>query len=163
MAASRSNGLVTGLVFILAGVAVYFLQSVEGVGPFALLTVLGAVFLAGYFWTTRYGLLVAGCVLAGVGIGFLDEGELWHAGNFRWFVLGVAFVAIWAIGLAREHVSRWWPLIPGVILILLGFRALREARQFLFSSRGWPILFVIVGLVIVLASLGRSRRGRAAG
>jgi hypothetical protein len=152
----------TGLVLILAGMALYFIKPLRGVPSFVVMTSLGGLLLAGYFYTARFGLLVSGCLLAGLGIGLLETGELWHAGNFRWLVLGIAFVAIWALGLLRERKSRWWPLVPGAILILLGFRALREARQFLFSRDGWPILFVIVGLLIVVASLG-SRRRRAAG
>lgn len=154
MAGQKQSALVTGLVFILVGAALYGVRFVDRIGHFAVLTLLGALFLGGYFYAKRYGLLVAGCILTGVGVGFLEDRALWEVGDFKMLALGVAFVAIWAISLLRERKSRWWPLVPGAILILLGFGALRSTRQFLFSREGWPVLFVIIGVLIVIASLG---------
>jgi hypothetical protein len=44
----------------------------------------------------------------------------------------------------------------GIILILLGFRAWRQFRLFLFSE-GWPLILVFVGVLILLGTLGRRR------
>jgi len=58
--------------------------------------------------------------------------------------LFVSVVQIYVIALLYQGRSSWWPLVPGVIFLLLGFRAWRRFRLFLFSE-GWPLILVIVG------------------
>jgi hypothetical protein len=41
---------------------------------------------------------------------------------------------------------------------LLGFHAWRSFRLFVFSEKGWPLILVIIGGLMLLGTLGRKRK-----
>ncbi len=155
--------IVTGAGLILLGLAIYGLQYFERIGEATILIGVGAVFLTGYFVSRGKLLLIGGALLVGLGVGSLGERTVSIFGELTNLSLGVAFCAIYVIALAYERKAHWWPLIPGIVLILLGIGRMRDVRQFLFSKAGWPILLVIVGVLVLLGALGRARRGKRAG
>ncbi len=155
--------IVTGAGLILLGLAIYGLQYFERIGEATILIGVGAVFLTGYFFSRGKLLLIGGALLVGLGVGSLGERTVSIYGEMTELSLGVAFCAIYVVALAYERRAHWWPLIPGIVLILLGIGRMGDVRQFLFSKAGWPILLVIVGVLVLLGALGRARRGKRAG
>lgn len=148
----------TGLSLVVVGLALYGLQFLHvGFRPLAL-TLIGALLVAGYFNSRSYLSLVLGCILGGLGIGLFGAPRWWIVHEFTSVGLGIGFALIYGIRLAYERRSHWWPLIPMLVFFLLGFQKWRAFRQFIFSSRGWPILIVIIGGLIVLGALGRGKR-----
>ena len=156
--ATRSKAA-TGLMLIILGLGLYAMNHFEETGQSITLCLLGGLCIAGYLYSRGYFLLVVGGIVLGMGIGSFGERQLWVYGEFSKIGLGIGFVLIYLIDLVYQKRSRWWPLIPGGILLLLGFRAWRNFRLFLFSD-GWPLILVIVGVLILLGTLTKSRRSK---
>jgi hypothetical protein len=132
--------LAIGAALVVLGVVLVALLFLEGsseaeslflIGLF----LIGGVFVAGYLYSRAYGLLIPGCILLGLGLGPLVGGgpvdvefgpgiqvtiSSFGEDTFVLLGLGVGFVAIYVIPLVYQGRSHWWPLIPGLILILLG-------------------------------------------
>lgn len=149
--------VLTGLTLIVVGLALYGLQYLDvGFRPLAL-SLVGGVLVALYFASKSYPALVFGCILGGLGIGLFGEPRWFVLHEFTEIGLGIGFALIYVIRLVYERRSHWWPLVPMLVFFLLGFQKFRGFRQFIFSSKGWPILIVIIGGLIVLGALGRRR------
>ena len=73
--------------------------------------------------------------------------------------MGFGFLAIFLIPLVYERRTHWWPLIPGSVLILISIRQADDIVHYLFT-KGWPLILVIIGVMILLGAFGRSRRGQ---
>jgi hypothetical protein len=150
----------TGITLIVVGLALYGLQYLDvGFRPLAL-CLIGGLLVAGYFASKSYPSLVFGCILGGLGIGLFGEPRWFVLHEFTEIGLGIGFALIYVIRLAYERRSHWWPLLPMLLFFLLGFQKFRGFRQFIFSSRGWPILIVILGGLIVLGALGRGKKAK---
>jgi hypothetical protein len=131
------------------------MQYVEGIGQDVILFCIGGLLIAAYLYTGTYGLLVPGGILLGLGLGSIGEHRFrLFEGDFTLLGLGIGFATIWLVALLYRRRSHWWPLIPGTILIIAGLRAGRETLEFLLE-KGWPLILVFVGLLIVIGALGR--------
>jgi len=150
--------LITGLALIGMGLGLFGLQYLGDAGRPLLLALIGCVMIAGYLANRSGLLLVAGGILLGLGVGAFGERRWLMTWEFTELGLGFGFLAIYLIRLVWERRSHWWPLIPGAVLLLLGFQKWRDARRFLFSSHGWPLLLVFAGVLVVLGAIGRGRR-----
>lgn len=177
MTQPRDRGaLIAGTVVIVIGLIFLLAQFIPDVGRWVVLLI-GLIFLGGFVVRRDYGLLVAGCIISGVGAGVVLEGILddqW-SGSVMLFSIAAGFVAIWVISaLLRQGggewargvdrgVGRalWWPLIPGGILALIGVVVLAEEGFDSDVLRWWPLLLIGAG-VIILASALSGRRGRQA-
>lgn len=154
--AQRSNQVVAGLVLIAAGLVFWLLRATEGFAQSAGFLVVGTAFLAAYFARRAYGLLIPGCILAGFGVGLL-AGD--HHGMFDQPILlglGGGFIAIWLVAKLYQGRSHWWPLIPGVILILVGLRNGERVLRAVIDN--WPLVLVAIGVIVLLGALRPSGR-----
>jgi len=149
-------------MLILLGLVLYGMQYIGDLGKSALLLCSGALFIAGYLFTRFYLLLVTGGVLLGLGLGSFGERYFYVWGELSHIGLGVGFVLIYLIALLYQRRSHWWPLVPGAILILLGLQSWGKVWRFLLSD-GWPLILVIIGVLILLGTIGRSRRPQKQG
>jgi len=156
METSTRSRLAAGLTLIVLGAGLYGMKYLAPMGESVALTLLGGLCIAGYFYSRFYPLLVVGCIVLGLGIGSFGDRTYSVLGEFTKLGLGIGFVLIYVIDLLYRRRSHWWPLIPGIVLILLGFRAWGPFREFIFSD-GWPLILVIVGVVILLGAFGRRR------
>jgi len=146
----QRNQLIPGLILIGLGVLFLLRDRIDLSGG-VVLAGLGAIFLVGYFTSRNYGLLIPGCILAGLGLGeMLNNSSLG---------LGLGFIAIFGIDtIARGKISAWWPLIPGVIIAANAafssddpsFAAIRNV-----VSDWWPLLLVLLGVLILFQGLSR--------
>lgn len=150
--------LITGGALIVLGLGLYVMQFLDASTQPLLLVLIGGLFLAIYFATRTYGFLVTGCIVGGLGIGMFSEHRWFVMHDFTEIGLAIGFAMIFLIRLAYERRSHWWPLIPSLALFLVGFQAWRRFRLFIFSERGWPLLLVIVGILIILGAVGRKKK-----
>jgi hypothetical protein len=170
----RRSGLVGGLVLILFGALLLAQQYFKDLDLGAVFLIgLGLIFLVAYIFTRRYGFLIPGCILMGMGIpfalvqaqsgrsGWVVESMELNEGGLIVLGLGLSFITIWLIDLlvARGRPGGWWALIPGSILTLVGLGLLTDNQQWLDKiNQWWPLIFVIVGIWIILEVI--LRRGK---
>ena len=120
---------------------------------------LAFLFLLSGILSRRYGLLIPGGILAGLGAGtLLVEGPFKYLGDGQASsgVFFLAFAAGWVlITLAALLIQRviLWPLIPGAFLGLFGIVLLAGQtgmRALELFGQGWPIILIVIGLYLVL-------------
>jgi hypothetical protein len=145
-------------MLIVLGLGLYWTQFLGNTGEAVLLMLMGGLGIAAYLFTRFRFLLVLGCIVFGVGIGSFGERQFLFYGEFSLVGLGIGFILIYLIAFAYERRAHWWPLIPGGILLLLGFRTWNRFYTFLFSQTGWPLILVIIGGLILLGTLTRGRK-----
>jgi hypothetical protein len=151
---------VAGFVLAFAGVA---LVAIFQFGmPAAIAPALAGAGLLGVFAVTRvYGYLVPGGVLTGLGIGLMAESAQ-NIGGAVTIGIGAGFVFVTVTDhlAAGGRSGRWWPLVPGGLLLAIGAAQNAVSRaQGESVFRWWPALLVVVG-VWMLARQRRQRKRR---
>jgi len=139
-----SKKVTTGITLVVLGSILFALQFAEGYSEALMFFLFGAGFLIAYFYKKRYGFLIPGCLLLGLGLGTVFR----SSGNIELIGLGIGFVAIYIIAYLYEKNSHWWPLIPGVILIFTGIGGGSDT-----FSKGWPLIVVLIGIFIIIHGL----------
>jgi hypothetical protein len=146
------SGWLPGVILIVIGVTLFAVQWLH-LDANVIVLVIGLVFAGAYAATRRYGLLIPAGILTGLGVGVLLE----DFGMTREPVvlgLGLGFLAIYGVDLltrgSRDR-ARWWPLIPGAILVVIaaaggafGDEGARAVEQ------GWPIVLIAIGAWLLL-------------
>ncbi len=152
----RSSGLVWGAILIFIGLFALVEQFFRLDFGLFFLPMLAVIFLLAGILGRRYGLIIPGGILAGIGVGaLLMEGPFkYMADPERGGVFMITFAGGWLlITLASLLIGRviLWPLIPAAFLGLFGV-ALLGAHTGLLSvvSLGWPIILIAIGLYLVL-------------
>lgn len=114
----------------------------------------GLLFFA--FWRRIYGLLIPGCILAGLSIG-VPLADVSSGVSVVWG-LALGFLSILMIGRAWFGVQASWPIFPAVPLFLVGvIMAAANLPGMLVGGVAWlPLLLVALGLY-----LGWGRRSPA--
>ena len=82
---------------------------------------IGVAFLVAYGLTRRYGYLVPGGILSGVGAGVLTSSLLNASDGGPYTVIGggLGFLLIFCVDtLVSRGTMRWWPVIPGGLMVL---------------------------------------------
>lgn len=146
--------LIPGLILIVIGMALLLMQFFR-FGPGQFLLLLGLVFLFPYFLTHSYGLLIPGCILAGIGLGLIFETSEQTSVTVP-IGLGLGFIAIFVIQLLVAGRSHWWPLVPGGALVLVGLVESVPQAQTLIE-KGWPLLLILIGLAILAGQFWRGQ------
>lgn len=151
----------TGGLLIGIGLLLFILQFVTGPTFPVLFLLGGAAFVVVYFNRKAYGLLVPGCILIGIGIGRLGEQSSIPLHDVNLVGLGVGFLGIYVIDKLYRGQTPWWPLVPGLILVMHGgFSGHVEFGKLV--SKGWPLILVILGILFLSGKLG-SKRERSDG
>jgi len=152
MSANRAR-LIPGLILIFLGVVFLLMQYFE-FGPGVFLLLLGFAFLIPYVFTRAYGLLIPGCILAGIGLGLVFDRPPLVTPITVLLGLGLGFLAIYVVQLVVARSSHWWPLIPGGILVLVGIAEGFPQAETLIE-KGWPLILIFTGLLILVGSFWR--------
>jgi hypothetical protein len=118
---------------------------------------MGSAFFAAYLYRREYGYLVPAGILLGLGTGTILGQTRYAFGDATLFGLGLGFIAIYVVSLLYERKNRWWPLIPGGVLILLNVPRVGDTVDFFFDN--WPLILIIVGVLILLGAF-RPRRSK---
>lgn len=150
--------LIPGLILIALGIMFLLMQYFE-FGPGLFLVLLGLGFLIPYVLTHSYGMLIPGCILAGIGIGLMFDRPPLGTTIAVPIGLGLGFLAIFVVQLVVARASHWWPLIPGSILVLVGIAEGVPQAQSLVE-KGWPLVLVLIGLLILAGMFWQPKMGR---
>ena len=149
----RANTM-PALVLIGLGVVLLMAQ-LTGVGPEAIVALIGAGFLLAYAVSRQYGLLIPGGIMTGLGIGIIVETQaVGSRGEPVLLGLGLGFLAIYAVdAVVRRSDALWWPVIPGGILATLGV-LIGTGREGWLENAGtwWPAILIVIGGLILLSS-----------
>ncbi|MDO9576643.1 MAG: hypothetical protein Q7J16_02030 [Candidatus Cloacimonadales bacterium] len=150
----RDKGKIfSGIVLILLGLSISGINLFAGFGQNTILLLLGGLFIAWYFYSNSYGLLIPGCILAGLGLSSLGSHYFWNSPHNSTLGIGLGFVAVFVIDLLHKGKSPWWPLIPGGIMVLSALSQGAFGMRNLFHI-GWPLILIILGLWIIGKSTG---------
>lgn len=153
--------LIPGLLLIAVGIVMLLAQFFDST-PGLLLLLLGLIFLIAYAFTRTIGLLIPGCILAGLGIGILVGRAPFREDVSVLIGLGLGFIAIFVVQLVVAGRSHWWPLVPGGLLLLAGVAEMVPQGQVLLE-RGWPLLLIFIGLAILAGQFRAGQPGSKGG
>jgi hypothetical protein len=150
--------IVIGVVLIAIGLSL-LATDVLALGDGVVIVSIGAVLLAAYALTRRYGFLVPGMILVGAGIGTgVQDAGYDESGGFVAVYAGAGFLGIWVLDLFARGPSRWWPLVPGSILLLFGVATVTKGTPAgALVEQLWPLALVAAGIVIVASAALRDR------
>lgn len=146
-----------GIVLILAGVLWLVKPHIELSGGTFLMG-LGLLFLVLWAFFAKYGFLVPGGILLGLGTG------LWASpmgaegtGRILFFLsFGVGFILIYLLDRLRRGKSPLWPLVPGGVLAGIGAYMAAERQGWIppgmveYLKYLWPVLLIILGLYLLI-------------
>lgn len=154
----RRDQWVGGAVLIAIGAGLLLGQLVEEAEQFILLGI-GLALLVLFAVSRNPGALIGGGIVTGLGVGVLvaanTEGDI--AGAAVMFGLGLGFIGVWLVGmLMRIKETTIWPLIPGAILVVLGFVVLAGSETAQAFELLWPVALIAIGVVVLVAAV----RGR---
>jgi hypothetical protein len=91
-----------------------------------------------------------------VGNGLQDSGND-PTGGLVAIAIGVGFLGIFLVDAFVRDGSRWWPLIPGTILTLVGANYVVEgAAASDVVARLSPLVLVIAGVIVLVAAWRRT-------
>lgn len=152
------------VMFALAVLAIVQLLFPGLIHPGLTLTAIGVVFLALYFirWIRDALTLILGWMMAGFGLSF------WAAGQAQWedlalplilIGLGVGFVAIYVTGTfdrVLEAQSKYWPLVPGVLLLAVASTLILEDR--VGREQLWSVVVPLIPAISAVWYLVEWRR-----
>jgi hypothetical protein len=156
----RRDQWVGGAVLIAIGAGLLLARLFDDAEQYILLGI-GLVLLVLFAVSRNPGTLIGGGIVTGLGAGVViaanTEGDIGGAAVL--FGLGLGFVGVWLVGtLMRLPEIRFWPLIPGAILIAIGFVVLAGTEAAQVLEWLWPVMLIGLGVVVILvAVLGRGR------
>jgi len=163
----KRDGLVGGLILIIIGfiaLANQFIDfdSLPNLGLF-IVPGIGALLLLMGIFTRDAGPIIPGGILSGIGLGSLliagpFDGFLSTQNEGGIFLLSFAlgWVSITVLTAVFTRKTYWWPLIPAVIMGLIGGTVLVggvfETALTLFGKL-WPIALIALGVSVLLQSV----------
>lgn len=146
----RHSGITAGIILIALG-AVFLIAQIVRLEN-ALLFVLGIGFYVAYFVAGRSrGLLVAGGVLGGLGLGTLVRDLAGLSGSLGSGVLFLCWALGWAsIWLIDQRLR--WALWPAAVFAAIGAISTATAIPGLdqYSSYVWPLVLIAIGAWLLL-------------
>jgi hypothetical protein len=152
----ESPALTIGAVLVVVGAVLLAYRFSDTLAAGGAPLVIGLGFVTWWAVGGGFGLVVPGGVLSGIGVGLILE-EAGFYGDAVPFGLGLGFLAIYVLdALRRREWSRWWPLVPGAVLVVVGLFGDTSAWESL-GGFGWPLILIAVGVVVLVVAL--SRRG----
>ena len=117
-----------GLALIIMGAVLFMLQFVGGPKEAVVFLIIGGAFLVAYVQNRKYGMLVPGCILIGLGIGRVGEWANYDFDDFEHIGLGIGFILIFAI----DRLTGGKPVGAnqlGVTALLLGVNKIAGDRE----------------------------------
>jgi len=145
-------------LLLIAGGLLWALIAITDLDGTVVVPGVGMVFLVAYLVTRRYGLLIPGGIVTGLGIGLVVAAQ-GGPGEAVVLGLGLGFVAITAFdAMLGDGGAAWWPLIPGGILTVVGASQIAGIHD--IGIYLVPAALIVVGLLMLLRP-SRNRRDPA--
>jgi hypothetical protein len=153
------------IIIVMAVVSMVQLLAPGLIHPGLMLFVIGLVFLVLYFanWIREPLTLITGWLLTGFGLSFWAASLEQLAAQslpLTLLGLGLAFVGIYVTGTlteVQEIESRYWPLVPGALLLAIGVLLVLEGV--LGRERLWSVMVPLIPSAVALWYLFEWRRG----
>jgi hypothetical protein len=152
-----------GVFLVLFGGLLLLEQVVPGsrvIGS-ALVTAVGVALLIAWAVNRHVWQLYAGAILTALSLpSLLQDLKVIHEGQgWGTFFLGIAFLAIALFRWGARGGIGWQAIVGGVLAVIGGAQvAEREIPNFPSLERlAWPALILVVGLILVLRSMGARR------
>ena len=153
------NRYAGGIVLILLGVFLLISQLTSWNISWLGLAGLAAIFLVWGLVVRTFGLVIPGSILAGIALGAALTAPVFpgitderSSGVFL-----LAFSAGWGLmallSIFTKGGFRWWPLIPGGIIALVGVGLMAGSQGLLLLSYLnflWPLVLIGLGIFIIL-------------
>jgi uncharacterized membrane protein (DUF485 family) len=153
------NRYAGGIVLILLGVFLLVGQITSWNVSWLGLAGLAAIFLVWGLIVRTFGLLIPGSILAGIALGAALTEEVFpvltnekSAGVFL-----LAFASGWGLmallSIFTQGGFRWWPLIPGGIIALVGatlFAGPHGVVLLSYMNYLWPLVLIGLGIFVLL-------------
>jgi hypothetical protein len=137
----------TGLLLI-AGGLLWALVAATDLDGTVVVPGVGVGFLLAYAASRRYGLLVPGGILTGLGLGLVVAAQGGPEASVV-LGLGLGFLSIFVLDtVAGRGDAAWWPLIPGGILAVVGgsqIAGIRDIGVYLV-----PAALIVAGLLLLV-------------
>jgi len=152
------------IIIVMAVVSLVQLLAPGLIHPGLMLFVIGVVFLVLYFvnWIREPLTLITGWLLAGFGLSFWAMSLPALAALSLPLILlglGIAFVGIYVTSTltdVEEIESRYWPLVPGALLLAMGALLLLEGT--IGRERLWSVMVPLIPSVVAIWYLVEWRR-----
>jgi hypothetical protein len=161
-AQSRPGGtrdlMLVGLVIAVIGTAALISQLMPEFDRYVPLFI-GAVLFAVFLVSRSYPALVGAGIVGGLGIGLvvaqMFPGNGLADGAGATLGLGLGFISVWLISTLLSLKERhWWPLIPGLILSIVGVSLAFDAVSKPLIA---PIALLLLGVLIMGVGYFRHR------
>ena len=157
--------IVFAIILIIVGIgglASQVLENEPDVGGWVVL-IIGLTFLGAFIYSRRYGFLVPGGILSGLGVGIILEQSLtWsdeQSGGIVVLGLAVGFLSIWAIGALFRAVGHHpWPLVPGVILAIVGGAQMIGGQATELIDNYWGAGIIVLGVILLWRAWSEGQR-----
>lgn len=148
---ANKRNTVVALILISIGILTFFARIVPGeidVAPGIVLLTIASCFLFFSFWRRIYGLLIPGCILAGLSLG-VTFASISNGVSVLWG-LALGFLAILLVGRALFNVRTPWPIYPAIPLFAVGIIvAVTSVSSFFAGGLIWlPLLLIGAGLYL---------------
>ncbi len=152
-----SGGITAGAILILIGILA-LAQNVIGF-ELGFMALLAAIFLGAALLTRNTGLLVPGCILAGISAGtVLMGGALPHATDIMrssifFFALAGGFGLISLLSIYTRGRAMLWPVFPAAGLAFFGATLLAGElgmRVLEVLGYAWPVILILLGAALIL-------------
>jgi len=146
-----TRGNLAALALIAVGALMLLGRVVPGrgevMGGMVLLTI-ASCFLFFALWKRLYGLLIPGCILAGLSLG-ITFATITGGVSVLWG-LALGFLAILFVGRSLFNVRSQWPVYPAVPLFAVGvIAAIAQMPAFFAGGLIWlPLLLIGAGLYL---------------
>jgi hypothetical protein len=122
---------------------------------------IGVAFLAAYALTRRFGFLVPGGILTGVGTGLLLSTLAGSSDGGPFTVIGggVGFLLIFCIDMLVTHqTTRWWPVIPGSLMVVIGAGTTTGNEEVWRQVQVWsPVMLIVLGILLLLTRIRQQK------
>lgn len=148
-----------GILLVLVGVALLIQAALPPNTVSAgtvLLFAIGAALIAGWLFGGSWFAAIPGLLLLALGVARMTgELNIYTGPGITALSLAVAFVLIWAIGLARDRRTRW-PLVAAVILGLIGIIQISgQLTNIPELGVVWPVVIIVVGVLLLISARRR--------
>jgi hypothetical protein len=139
-------------VLVAVGLGLLAVQFYGDIAASAIVLLIGLAFLVGYWFLDSYGLLIPGAIMTGLGVGVVFTENFSAPESVGLLGLGIGFLSIYLIDRIRSRKNRWWPLIPGGIVTVIGVGSSVASMRDIVATY-WPVVLVFIGVLIIWKGL----------